>query len=466
MESQPVVIGLILLSQFFTGTTRPWPLEAYTVTLLIVALHWWALLVERLRQRGIPHQRVQLLRIVGLFVACVVVFLTHLALLTNVLTAIIMLMLVTWFWKRGIDKARVGLSDENLVPTFRIGFLVLLFLFFFFLINLAANSYYSPDYTGVFVALGNAFSLFFFSGLLALSFTRIALIRRDNARSSSGSIFDPTRAWLVVLTLVWIILLAVVTGLDTFSFQSIADFFQPLWLLLGILSLFLLQVIYFLLAPFAAFFRSIFVVPLTHTVQVPSHSTKQQPIAPPVIPPEAILIGRIVLLIILLVLFIQVIRLILRRWQAHQHSDDSEKEIRETLPVRSLLQARRHEQRRTQQEHQPELELLPPNSARARYRELLQELAWNKETLQRHANETPTEYQARLLTQLPTQQPSARAIEAEQAEQHDDAATLASLTSDYTRERYGGKSSEHKNRAYTADWIAHLIKRLVGTSTR
>src|SRR5947209_15125249 len=70
MESQPVVIGLILLSQLFTGTTRPWPLEAYTVTLLIVALHWWALLVERLRQRGIPHQRVQLLQIVGLFVAC------------------------------------------------------------------------------------------------------------------------------------------------------------------------------------------------------------------------------------------------------------------------------------------------------------------------------------------------------------------------------------------------------------
>lgn len=462
METQPVVIGLMLLSQQLMGTTRPWPLEAYTVTLLFVALHWWALFVEKFRQRGVLYQRVQLLRIGGLLVACVVVFLTHLALFTNLLAPIVMVILVTWFWKRGMDKARVGLSDENLVPTFRVGFLVLLFLFFFFLISLAANSYYPTDYRGVFAALENAFTLFFLSGLLALSFTRIALIRRDNARSSSGSIFDPTRAWLLILTLVWISLLVVVIGLDTYSFQSIADFFQPLWVLLGMLSLFLLQIIYFLLEPFAAFFRGIFVVPVTHTVQLPSHPTKQQPIAPAVIPPEAILTVRIVLLIMLLVLFIVVIRWILRRWQARQHDDDSEEEIRETLPVRSLLQARRHEQQRTQQECPPELEPLPPDSARARYRELLQEVAWNKATLERHANETPTEYQARLLTQLP----SVHATTAELAEQRDDVATLASLTSDYSRERYGGKASEHQNRAYTADWLAHLIRRLVGTSTR
>ena len=459
METQPFVIALMLLSPSFTGTTQPWPLAAYTITLLFVALHWWALWVEHEQQRSLPPQRIQFLRLVGLLAAAIITLLTHLPLLTNLLAPIVILAVVTWAWKRGLDKTRFSLGDEDLVPTFRAGFIALLILFLLTVV-LTTNSDVAT-YGGVFVALGNAFSLFFFSGLLALSFTRIAIIRRDLARTSSNSIFDPTRVWLIVLTFAWALLLAVVIGLDTFSFQSIADFFSPLWTLLGIITIFLLQILFFLLSPLLLLFSNTLdgLRNGVHAPSLPPPSHKSAPGAPPTIPPEAILIGRIILLTILLVLFILLIRLLLRRWQARQQSDDSEEEIREMLPIRTLLQ-RHQQQRHPQQERIAELEPLPPGSARARYRELLQAVAEQQETLARRLNETPTEYQARLLTQLQHH----AASESEHTEPLDDPATLTALTDAYTRERYGGKSTQEPEGRYSTRWIAHFIQRLLGTS--
>jgi hypothetical protein len=137
--------------------------------------------------------------------------------------------------------------------------------------------------------------------------------------------------------------------------------------------------------------------------------------------------------------------------------DESEEEIRESLSMQSTLKARREEQRRrAQKTNAPAiLEPLDPTSARARYRELLQELAWNGEKLGRRANETPSEYEKRLLTLL-KKAPSPASGDGTPP----DPAMLDELTSAYMQERYGGKHPRLQHDAYVTGWIARFVRRL------
>ena len=137
--------------------------------------------------------------------------------------------------------------------------------------------------------------------------------------------------------------------------------------------------------------------------------------------------------------------------------DESEEEIRESLSRESILKTRRKEQRQRQRTADlVTLEPLNPNSIRARYRELLQELAWNGEKLARRVDETPSEYEKRLLALLK----KAPSVETQGNDMPADPAMLDELTLAYLQERYGGKHARLLHDAYAPAWIPRFVRRL------
>ncbi len=184
--------------------------------------------------------------------------------------------------------------------------------------------------------------------------------------------------------------------------------------------------------------------------QAQGHGQKLPPHIPQ-ISPEAVLIGRIVLLLIILLVVVLVVRAILKHWRVDE-DEEGEEEDREALPVQEILKMRREERRKKKKDAVPALETLAPDSARARYRELLQTVAVSDEKLTRRSSETPTEYEARLMSRIghtsanPEQTPP-------------DATILNELTQAYARERYGGKNTDATQKNYLNTWVPHLLQR-------
>ena len=114
---------------------------------------------------------------------------------------------------------------------------------------------------------------------------------------------------------------------------------------------------------------------------------------------------------------------------------------------------RREERRKKKKEAVAVLETLDPDSARARYRELLQTVAGSDEKLARRTNETPAEYATRLMTRIPHVSTSPEQAPPE-------ATILDELTSAYGRERYGGKRTGAVQRKYLSTWVPYLLERL------
>jgi len=288
------------------------------------------------------------------------------------------------------------------------------------------------------------------------------IIRKENAssgqRSSHG---DPTRAWLLVLTLSWIIVVISTFAFEVFGFQPLVVAASFLWNGLGIV----VNWIGLLLTPLFSFIARLFPsIPQQSPSQAPpAHPNNEQPPSSLGILGVILFLSQLVILgILLCILFYIVIRIILHIWGATP-DDESEEEIRESLSMQAILKARREEQRRRAQKTNAlaALEPLDPTSARARYRELLQELAWNGEKLGRRANETPSEYEKRLLTLLK---------KAPSPVQGDgtppDPAMLDELTSAYMQERYGGKHPRLQHDAYVPGWIARFVRRLAESTAQ
>ena len=155
---------------------------------------------------------------------------------------------------------------------------------------------------------------------------------------------------------------------------------------------------------------------------------------------------------LILLVFLLIIRKVLRRWRT-RHEDEDEDEIREQLPVLAILQERRQEQERRRQSHKAvALEELDPDSARVRYRDFLQELSWIDDTLARRPAETPAEYQARL-------QHLIHISPREGGHLSTDTAQLEELTSTYRQERYGNKRVTPMQ---IHPWVSRLAQRLRG----
>src|SRR5260370_5630475 len=142
------------------------------------------------------------------------------------------------------------------------------------------------------------------------------IIRKENAscatRSSHG---DPTRAWLMVLTLSWILVVISTFAFEAFGFQPLALAASFLWNGLGIVVNWILQ----LLTPLFSFIARLFPsIPQQSPSQAPpAHPNNQQPpfLSCPFAP--ILFLGPLVFLgILLCLLFYVVRRIVLPTWGA------------------------------------------------------------------------------------------------------------------------------------------------------
>lgn len=442
MEAQSFVLALRFGSLFFTGQSDVFPLVEGSITLLVLSLYWWALLVRQVIQPRIGEQWATLLYLPGLFVTFAVIVGTHTAFLDNIPQLVFAAALSAWIWRRGMPRVEKGLQEEQLITVLKVGFVVLLGVLFFAIV------YPQPTFKVLLDALVYALPMFFLSGLIALSLSHFGTIKREYARRSpSGSLSDPTRLWLGLLPFLWVAIVLSTIVLAALSFEPLVIVFSPLVDALRAFLSWLLSLI-----PSQ---------PLTsrpHRRPVPGISIYLHP-HPYHNPFSAILQLILVVVLIVLALFaLLMVVLLMRRFLRKRKSASDEDEVRERLPVRATLRARRKQRQR-----RPKfmLEPLDSTSARARYRGLLQAMARRGDDLGRRPEETPVEYQARLLTLVEN---TPRDV-AQQDETPADAVILDALTQAYTRERYGGKATDQSQRAYLGKWAPWLVKRLTGSKS-
>ncbi len=456
METQPLALLLTFGAITYVSDSTAAPLEEGSITLLLLGLHWWERAVS-----AIPQRRLSLMgaRLLGLFLAIAITVSTHMALLNDTPTLVFTIALITGFWYVGMYRVQTGPSDEYVLTSFKIGLGVLLGVLIFTLLI------FQPVVPQVLHdELTRALPTFFLSGLIGLSFTRIMIIRKENASSAQRSTQgDPTRVWLMILTLAWILVMSSTFAFEAFGFQPLVAAATFLWNGLGIGINWLLLLLTHLFNFTIGLFPSTPQIPSPHP---PPSFNDRRPSPLPILAEILILLVRLFLLGVLLYILFFVLRAILRRVHMTPE-DESEEEIRESLSLQAILKARREEQRKRAQKTGAlaALEPLDPNSVRARYRELLQALAWNKEELSRRANETPAEYETRLLTLLKKAPP----LEAQGDGTPPDPALLDELTSAYMQERYGGKHPHLEHDAYMPAWIPRFVRRLVvsrGSATR
>ena len=450
MEAQPIFVVLVFISPAFADGAIDTPiLSEITIILLILGLRWWAMGVQA--RRGMSEQNARLLRVLGLLLAGGLVVGTPLLLVRTILSVILSSALVLWFWWRGMRQATAQFDDNSLMNTFRVGFGVLLVVLLFSVFYLDAT------YSVLFTALAAAIPIFFLSGLLALSFTRIALIQRETARYAPDSPQTAsTRNWLLALTLSGLGVVLAVLALETFSFHAVVALVGLLLYVMSIVLTWLVTLIAYVLTP--VFYSLVWLFALLqhffnsgHSFVAPTYPPQRSNSSRPQdFPPEAIAAGRFILLLLVLIALFFVVRIILRRVRG-THKEDDVEEIREGLSLRSIVRQRREARQKLPQASTPSLEVLDVDSARAHYRELLQAIAVNNPTIMRQADEL--EYRTRLLTSI---QQSTLQEERMPSEQE----ILDILTDYYALERYGGRQLKPIQKNYLHMWVPRLIARL------
>jgi len=439
MEAQPFGLSLAFLTVLFGGTPADAPLSMGELLLLLLGLLWWAMLLAHWQARGqLRSARLRaLLRLCGLLVAwgaLGVPFLSHLFDLASGPQAFLLggeFLLAFWFWRRALGRARLGFCYEPLANSFKIGLGALLGLMLLILLT--------PQASILLAALENSLAIFFLSGLVTLSLTRLGTLRQT--RLANGRQADPTRSWLGALILLCTCLIVLVFVLEAvFSYSSfllIVHAVQPVWDALGTAVGWLLYLLVtVVLAPL--FNLASWVLdrlkgegsaqPLARPPSSPltrfangQHSTR--------LPPELLSIGRWVALGAAALLLLLLVRASLRRWFLPYDTEQLE-ETREHLARVPAARKLRHSHIKRQVVRVAE----PLDSVRAYYRLLLRTVAAAHPGLAHRSDETPLEYEQRLrphLERLSTDQ-SQPALSLQQ-----ETATLQMLTQDYLAERYG-----------------------------
>ncbi len=464
MEAQPIFAVLVLISHALKGKAAGSQfLNEVSIILLALGLRWWAMGVQAYVQRGISKQNEQLLRVLGLLLAGGLVIGRPVLLIRSILTLMLSSALALWLWWRGIQQG-IRPDDEQLLLSFRVGFIILLIVLIFVVFYLDNNYIFYADnsYTVLFTALAQAIPIFFLSSLLALSFTRISLIRHETARYTSDNATGSTRNWLLVLTACWVVVVLAVIALEAFSFQAVVIVVSDVWYVVVIILQWLITLLAYILTPVFYVFSFLFgfLLNLFHTgrpiitspLPLPSSNPtgQQQQISPVDLAAE-----RFILALLSLIALFFIARAILRRLPKTRKEDEVE-EIREGLSLRSIAQQRRNERQERAVPQVPQLETLEPESARAYYRELLQTMASNNPTFARRTYETPTEYQTRLLTFVQHTFSATLSEEDKPSEQE----IIELLTHDYGVERYGGKLLDAAQKNYLRTWMPRLIARV------
>ena len=454
MEGQLVFVVLVFISPVFAAGAIGMPfLNQLTIMLLALGLRWWEMGVRAVSKRNVDEKNERLLHVLGLLIAGGLVIGTPILLVRSILSLIFAPALVLGFWWHSM-KQGIHLDDEQLLISFRVGFVILLIVLLF------AIFYLDNSYVVLFTALTQAVPIYFLSGLLGLSFTHIALVRHEAARYTSDNAVGATRNWLFILTLFWLAVVLTVLALEAFSFQGVVILVSDVWYIIFTLLQWLVTLLAYILIPVLYVFSLLFgsLLRLFHV---------GRPLLPPLLPlrpgnaggsqqqlsPEALAAGRFVLLLLSLIALFFIVRAILRRLPKARKDDEVE-EIREGLSLRSIAQQRRNEHAVQQA---PQLETLEPESARAYYRELLQTIASTNPTFARRSDETPTEYQTRLLVFV--QHTLSETMQ--EADMPSEQEILDVLTHNYSLERYAGKHLEQTQKNYLRRWVPRLLSRVI-----
>ncbi len=471
MEAQPIALVIVLLTLMVAGTNATPPLGAGGVALVALGLLWWAMVVEHIVQRSSRGRRTAWLHFLGWLVAFAVIVGPRLPFLDkgeNIFAALLGTVLITWLWRRSMPRAQAGFEYGQLATSFKVGFGVLL--------GILLVGTVLPELQTLRDALGSSLPVFFLSGLVGLSLVRLGAIRASRRGLDGVPQADPTRTWLLALTLFGVALIAIVIAIESVfsfaAFEAVLTALEPLWNALGTLVGWILYGIIFLLSPI--FYLLSFLIGLLTNrnakTQPQSMGPKPSPIhqlwSPQGIPPEVLAIGRWIFLALALITVLLVVRASLRRWFASSRNEGIEEE-REVLDARSLLGEWWREwwnRWRYRTNAMSDLEPLDPTSARARYREMLQALAAEKDDLARTPAETPAEYEARLLVHLGNAAPNAQELPSGDR-LPPDPVILDELTRAYVSERYGGKLTLQRQRAHLQAWVPYLVARLTGRAS-
>ncbi len=445
MEAQPIAIVQQFLVPYLLLSNVL--LDTMSIVLLLAGLQWWAMLIMYL-SKSQPRNNTwtKNYTLLGIVIALVCVGVTHSAQLTSASFVIIVLAVTLWSWKRGSDYARTGLNDEYLVRTFKIGFAALLVVICFALFG---------D-TTLEATLTSGLPIFFLSGMLALSFTRIAIIQKEHARQPGSSRKEATGKWVAALTTAWVVVVAGSIALDALPLQIIMQALSPLAFLLDLLARGLLYILSGL---------SLIVLMIIGTISVLVNwifPQQAHQVTPPaenmhllntVTQSKPGLAYEIVVGVALLIAIIMIIIVIKKKIDTrHEDTSSEEEEEREKLNIGEVWRSR-HKERKPVTQEEVQLAALDPASTRARYRAFLQSMADMDADLERQANETPVEYQQRIQTFIHTSPAS-------ESMQPADPAMLDTLTQAYVRERYGGKRPGQEQQSYLSTWIPVLVQHL------
>ncbi len=473
MEAQPIALVIAFLTLLIAGSKTTSPFGAGAIALVALGLLWWAMIVEHLIRQRFQGRRLAWLHLLSWLIAILAVVgaLLPSALQGEGIPAVLVgVALVTWFWRRGRTWAQTGFEYGQLSTSFKVGFGILLGILAIVVVLPAA------ELQTLRAALAGNLPVFFLCGLVGLSLARLGAIRNAR-RTLDGSQADPTRSWLLALTLLGVILIALVIAIEAIfsfaSFELAVSALTPLWNALGTLVDWVLYGIIFLFVP-VFYLVSFLIGLLPHQASAPQQPQNTGPQKPPfqvprvpqTIPPEVLTLGRWIFLLVVMIVVLLVVRASLRR-RFLTNADEEVEEVREGLDARSLLGERWRawwNRRRRLSSALIPLEPLDPGSARAHYRELLQALATEKDDLARAPAETPAEYEARLLVHLGNAAPNAQELPSGDR-RPPDRAILDELTRAYAGERYGGKLTLQHQRARLQSWVPHLVARLTGRAS-
>ena len=439
MEGQFGVLAFIIGSLLFTGKSDALLLVEGSVILLTWSLYWWAMLSKRVIQPRLGEQRANQAYLPALLVTFVIVLGIHPAFVVSFPQLAFSGALSTWLWRRGMVREEKSTQERTMLTTFQVGFVVLLALLSFAIFSP------QPIYEALLDLLTYVLPIYCLSGFVAISFSHLDALKKAQVRSAlKGSRAYPTRAWMLLLFLMVAIAVSAIT-LTIAAFQPMVETLSPLVNALHALYNWLLS----LLTPQPPLPPRRLKRPPGPGVSVYLHAHKPDanPLAAGL---QVILVaGMILLALFVLLLLLWVIRRILRNNRAID-----EDEIREALAIRSVLRTRKQKRQRIARIG---LEPLDATSTRARYREFLQAMARRGgDERRRQDNETPVEYQTRLLTLL-------EHVSQEEAQKEDtpaDAAIIDELTRAYALERYGGKRTEQGQQSYLRRWVPLLARRL------
>src|SRR5579884_3030 len=413
MLEVPLGLFLQLIARLTAVPPAPAPLNTGVLTLIMLGFLWWARLTKYLaskqsRDEQSSRGNIDVTSLVVVLVGLAIANWVSLVQGSNLFLLVVEVVLVLWLWRRSLQLMRRGMEFSELSATFKICFGGVLLLFLILLVVTPASALLS--------SLAAQLPLFFLCGLISLSLARLEAVRQ--VRLGDGSQADPTRNWLLALTLLGSVLVVLVIGVETLVSFSTIEFWltllNPLWNILGIVVGWILYIfVLVVLSPLYSAF-SFLVNLISHGKKVPAptqyqNATNHSPHQPQVISPEIVNLGRWIFLAVVIVVVMLLVRAAVRRWflPAEQTEVDEE---REQLDARSLLRERwqtfwRGRRTRSHVAREP----LEPGSARAHYRALLDAMQEEASTHARVSTETPVEYEARLLPLLREQATGAQA---------------------------------------------------------